>query len=575
MDIRKADRTALKSYFVKNAIPTESNFAELIDAGLNQKDDGIAKLPGEPLSLQGEGADTSLKKALNFFKSFADQKPAWTLNLNPRVTLGNPQTARPGWSIGDGDGNSRLFIDQGTGHVGLGTVEPGVYRLQIAGPAFVNGAQLHVVAENAGRLRVGAAWGMPGIYSSDDGPKPLVLGVAAGQKVYLGVASNDAWVEGGTGHAYFRGNVTTGGTLATGGNLTVGGNVGIGIPAPAESLDIRGRLRAAVLSVGPWPANGSYGFVGVNTLDQANPINYALLQGSTDGPGRTYLNSPVDIRFRINNGDQMILAKDGSVGIGHMSPAGKLHVHTGGAGAWDKFVVNTTKHWGDNDNQYVTIGEGGASGIMLYNPHVVWYAPESRASIRLGRSGGVATGHYWDVGVRGGNEFSILNPQTGIALSILQDGLVRVNAVQLGTKFRLSGVGDGLGNDEWLRQTEASGKNYGGGFAAGKLWTLTGALTGSDVRLKKDITVLEDATASLLKLRAVRFRRRDDADDAACIGLVAQEVESVFPEAVSEGPEGMKGIDYALLVAPLIDVVQRHQAQIEVLRAEMQALGAR
>ena len=43
MDIDKRNRTELKAYFVKNAIPTQSNFAELIDAMLNQKDDGIVK----------------------------------------------------------------------------------------------------------------------------------------------------------------------------------------------------------------------------------------------------------------------------------------------------------------------------------------------------------------------------------------------------------------------------------------------------------------------------------------------------------------------------------------------------
>jgi hypothetical protein len=52
MDIlNKPNRATLKSYFVKNAIPTADNFADLIDGLINQQDDGIAKLPGEPLRL--------------------------------------------------------------------------------------------------------------------------------------------------------------------------------------------------------------------------------------------------------------------------------------------------------------------------------------------------------------------------------------------------------------------------------------------------------------------------------------------------------------------------------------------
>lgn len=563
MDIKKADRAALKSYFVKNAIPTESNFADLIEAGLNQKEDGIAKLPGEPLSLQAEGADVSLKKVLNFYRSFAEAKPAWTLSLNPRGQLNAPASARAGLSVGDGDGNSRLFIDQATGSVGIGTVEPGGYRLHVAGPAFVNNAYLHVVAESAGRLRVGAAWGMPGLYSSDDGAKPLMLGVAPGQRVYLGVAQGDAFVEGGSGNAFFK------------------GNVGVGVAPSAESLEIRGRLRAGSFLAGPWPANGTYAFVGASSLDQAVVGNYALLQGTADGPGRTYLNSPSDIRFRILNGDQMVLTNEGNFGIGHMVPRGKLHVQTGGAGAWDKFVVNTTQLWGDKDVSYVTIGEGGASGIMIHNPHVVWMPGEARASIRMGRSGGRPDGHWWDIGVRQKNEFSILNPQTNVALTISERGWVRMNVLQLGDKWTLSGVGDGEANDEWLRLKRAADQNqrdYWGGFAAEKLWARVPLMV-SDRRLKKDVAPLEDATPGILKLRAVQFRWNDPANPATgaapSFGLIAQEVESVFPEAVGDGPDGTKGINYALLVAPLIDVVQRQQAQIATLRAEVRALAAR
>ena len=52
MELTTRDRTELKSYFVKNAIPTESNFSDFVDAVLNQKDDGIVKPPGNPLSIE-------------------------------------------------------------------------------------------------------------------------------------------------------------------------------------------------------------------------------------------------------------------------------------------------------------------------------------------------------------------------------------------------------------------------------------------------------------------------------------------------------------------------------------------
>jgi len=107
---------------------------------------------------------------------------------------------------------------------------------------------------------------------------------------------------------------------------------------------------------------------------------------------------------------------------------GSLVINTGGTGNWNKFVVNTTSNWGDGNNQHVTIGAGGGSGIMLQNPHVSWQSGEKRASIRYGRSGGVASGSYWDVGVRESGAFSFaLNGHTDHKMTIDSSGNLNVN----------------------------------------------------------------------------------------------------------------------------------------------------
>ncbi len=124
MQINKRNRTELKAYFVKNAIPTENNFAELVDATIVQKDDGLAKLPGTPLSVEAAGDDTSQKDVIALYKSFADANAEWSVSLNPRLDPNNPQSARAGFSINDGAGRSRLFIDRASGSVGIGTNNP-------------------------------------------------------------------------------------------------------------------------------------------------------------------------------------------------------------------------------------------------------------------------------------------------------------------------------------------------------------------------------------------------------------------------------------------------------------------
>ena len=138
MDIKQRDRNQLKTYFVKRAVPSEQDFAELIDGMLNQKDDRVVKQPGSPLSLEAIDDAASRKQVLHLYETFDDSNPAWALSMNPRTVVSDPSTARSGFSIDGRTGISRLFIDDASGNIGIGTVEPEA-RLHIAGDARVNG----------------------------------------------------------------------------------------------------------------------------------------------------------------------------------------------------------------------------------------------------------------------------------------------------------------------------------------------------------------------------------------------------------------------------------------------------
>ena len=127
MDISLRSRPELEGFFKRNAIPTEGNFKELIAASLNQKDDGIHKPAGGPLSIEGSGDAASQKRAINFYEDFADADPAWSISLNPRTDPADPTTAKPGFGITDGEGNLRLSVDRKT--VGLRPSGPDEWEL--------------------------------------------------------------------------------------------------------------------------------------------------------------------------------------------------------------------------------------------------------------------------------------------------------------------------------------------------------------------------------------------------------------------------------------------------------------
>jgi hypothetical protein len=73
-----------------------------------------------------------------------------------------------------------------------------------------------------------------------------------------------------------------------------------------------------------WPLSSQYVYFGNPALNQNNANNYALLQHQA---GRTTLNSPDLINFRISNADKMTLDNNGNLGIGITTPKRKLHVN--------------------------------------------------------------------------------------------------------------------------------------------------------------------------------------------------------------------------------------------------------
>jgi hypothetical protein len=130
------NRSDLKSYFVKNAIPTEGNFADLIDSQLNQAQDGVFKPDGEALSVVA--APGAQKRALRLYASYPASNPDWMISLNPAQDPADAATARSGLGIIDGAGRTRLFIDAATGQIGVGTNAPQV-ALDVVGAAQANG----------------------------------------------------------------------------------------------------------------------------------------------------------------------------------------------------------------------------------------------------------------------------------------------------------------------------------------------------------------------------------------------------------------------------------------------------
>ncbi|HQL24837.1 MAG TPA: tail fiber domain-containing protein, partial [candidate division Zixibacteria bacterium] len=99
----------------------------------------------------------------------------------------------------------------------------------------------------------------------------------------------------------------------------------------------------------------------------------------------------------------------------------------------------------------------------------------------------------------------------------------------------------------------------------------------SDVRFKNDIEPLDGALPPVDRLTGVRYSWR--VEDFAEIhfgtdrqvGLVAQEVRKVLPEAVTEQSDGSLTVDYSRLTPVLIQAIKELRSENESLKERVEA----
>ena len=111
---------------------------------------------------------------------------------------------------------------------------------------------------------------------------------------------------------------------------------------------------------------------------------------------------------------------------------------------------------------------------------------------------------------------------------------------------------------------------YGNRTITGNL-TASGTVTAnSDIKLKANITPIQNALEKLSQIRGVEYDRID-RDNERQIGVIAQEVEAVIPELVSDN-FGTKAVAYGNMTAVLIEAIKEQQTMINNLKQEIEEL---
>jgi hypothetical protein len=89
----------------------------------------------------------------------------------------------------------------------------------------------------------------------------------------------------------------------------------------------------------------------------------------------------------------------------------------------------------------------------------------------------------------------------------------------------------------------------------------TDFVASSDRRLKTEITTISNALDIVKELRGVYFTRHGEATRS--VGVVAQEVETILPEVVHTGPDGMRAVSYGNIAGVLIEAIKTLSEKLE------------
>lgn len=477
--------------------------------------------------------------------------------------------------------------------------------------SFAGGA--HTTASGAGSVALGFASNAIGSVAMALGNSNYAIGDAsfttgnstiaygynsAAMGLYTKAKSNNSMVIGiyndtTTSNRLFEiGNGTADNARTNAMTVLTNGNIGVGIITPLERLHVLGNIRSTTLAgVGTRLAATDPNGVITNIVSGSNGQILSIVAGiptwsantswstlgntgtsaATNFLGTTDAN---DLVIRTNGIEALRITAGGNLGIGTTTPHAQLQ--------FSNTIVNRKLVLYDvanNDHQYYGLGINNSTFRYQVDAigadHVFFAATSSTNSNELMRIKGNG-----NVGIGNNNPTRPLSfPATlGEKILLYPGGVGEVGIGVYGNELRLHSDNPGAKvsfgtQDNFGVFTENAKSERNGVYAFsifGSLW-VNGTTYASDERFKQNITSIESPLQKLMQLNGVEYEMRTAEfpknyfQPGRQIGLLAQNVEKIVPEAVNE-KDGYKGVDYARLVPLLIEAIKELQKEVETLK---------
>ena len=216
-----------------------------------------------------------------------------------------------------------------------------------------------------------------------------------------------------------------------------------------------------------------------------------------------------------------------------------------------------------NDSLRAYLRATDAAGLLIDSDSAITFNTNNTARWIMGSSGHITPNnqHAYDIGGTNAEVRNILalTASFGGALASGRNlhvhGITRLQVAPT-SNYPVVEIFNGNGNVGNIR-TSGSATAYD---------------TSSDYRLKENVEPIQNGLQRLKQLNPVQFDWKVDGTTSE--GFIAHEVQEIFPDAVGGEKDGeeMQGMDYGRITPLLVKAIQEQQAQIEILKTEIQEL---